>query len=436
MEPTSLTILLQLTVLVLLIAVSAFCSSAEMALFSLSRPKVLSYRNSSKPVRRLIWKVMETQSRTLITIIFCNMLVNSMVSMMNETLLQQLHLSQAATLAVSAFSGIVILLLLGEITPMTIAYVFSDRWAEIAVRPVYYACRLLAPLTALADSFCRFFLNLLGHEQEGGLRAEEYLSFIENGVQRGSFTPEEAKLMKETIALRKKTVESVMHNRAELYYVTRHDSPETVRRLIREHAQPYLPVSSENRLDSADAILSARLFFALPPEARKNWQHSSCVQDHAVFIPEATTLEKALRTLMKNKTYAALAADEYGAVSGIITREDIYSELTGRSVELDEQPEQDLVKIAPNQWMFDGMATLDFMKSALSLAIPTDRFAATTLNGIFCELLGAIPQQGDKVSFDNVTLQAHTVTGNRVSRVLVTVDPGAPGDDAEGGAGK
>ena len=58
------------------------------------------------------------------------------------------------------------------------------------------------------------------------------------------------------------------------------------------------------------------------------------------------TLEKALRTLKRSKTYAALAADEYGAVSGIITREDIYSELAGQSVELNEQTDYDVVK----QW--------------------------------------------------------------------------------------
>ena len=70
MNSTVVTILLQLAALILLIGVSAFCSSAEMALFSLSRPKVLSYRDSDRPVRRLIWKLMDGQSRTLITIIF------------------------------------------------------------------------------------------------------------------------------------------------------------------------------------------------------------------------------------------------------------------------------------------------------------------------------------------------------------------------------
>jgi|GEM_PF-1008985 len=423
METISITFILQLTATILLIGISAFCSSAEMALFSLSRPKVLSYQNSRKPVRKLIWKLMETQTRTLITIIFCNMFVNSLISMLNESLLERFHLSPSATLAVSAFTGIIILLLLGEVTPMTIAYVFSDRWAEVAARPVYYARKLLAPLIGLVDNGCTRILDLFGHEKEHGLRAEEYLSFIESGTKRGTFTAEEAKLMKEAIALRKKTVESVMRNRSELYYVTRNDPPETVRQLIRDHAQAYLPVSSEKRLDSADAILSARLFFALPPEARENWQHSPCVQDHAVFIPEATTLEKALRTLKKCKTYAALAADEYGAVSGIITREDIYSELTGKSVELDEQTEYVLLKVGPDQWMFDGMATLDEMNAALSLKIQPGRFSANTLNGIFCELRGAIPQQGDQVSFDRITLQARKMSGNRIAQMLVTLNP-------------
>ena len=434
MDPDSLMMILQVGVLLLLICTSAFCSSAEMALFSLSRPKVLSYKDSPKAVQRLIWKLMDSQSRTLITIIFCNMFVNSMISMLDETLLQKLNLSPAATLAASAFSGIVILLLLGEVTPMTIAYIFSERWAETAARPVYYAFRILTPLTALVEHACNGILNLLGHAKTTGLKPEEYLSFIDNGVERGSFTAEEAKLMKETIALRRKTVESVMRTRSELYFVTPADTPETIRNLIRKHALPYLPVSRDKRLDAADGILSARLFFALPEEARKNWLHSSCVEDHALFIPEATTLEKALRTLKKSGTYAALAADEYGAVSGIITREDIYSELAGRSVELNEQTEFDVVKVGPDQWMFDGMATLDFMKTALSLKIPPDRFSATTLNGIFCELQGSIPQPGDSVSFDHVTMYVHAMNGNRISRMLVTLESGnALGADIEGG---
>ena len=107
----------------------------------------------------------------------------------------------------------------------------------------------------------------------------------------------------------------------------------------------------------------------------------------------------------------------------------------GRELTADEQTEFDVVKVGPNQWMFDGMATLEFLKSALSLKIAPGRFSAATLNGIFCELQGSIPQQGDSVSFDHVTMYAHAVSGNRISRMLVTLESGdALGADIEGGS--
>ena len=192
--------------------------------------------------------------------------------------------------------------------------------------------------------------------------------------------------------------------------------------MIRESCQAYLPVTDSDSLDTADAILSARAFFTLSQEERKSWNTSACMLEKTIFIPEQATLEKALCTMKEASAGAALAADEYGAVSGMIMREDIYSELTGRSVELDDQSEWELLKIGRNQWLFDGMSSFEFMKMALSLKVPPGRFSARTINGVFCELLGAIPQQGDSVAFGNVTLFAKTVSRNRVTRVLVTVN--------------
>ena len=292
--------------------------------------------------------------------------------------------------------------------------------------------KLLAPLTSVVEKICDKILDLLGRAAPVGLSQEEYLSYIDLSYERGSFTKEEAKLIKETFALRSKTVESVMRNRTDLHFISRTAAPEEIGRTIREHSQAYLPVTNDGRLDTADAILSARAFFALSPEERILWQTSSCVESKVLFIPEKTTLEKALRNMKNANSNAALAADEYGAVSGVITREDIYSELTGRSVELDEQAVLDLVRVSENRWIFDGLATFDFMKMALSLKVEQGRFSAITLNGVFCELLGAIPQQGDSVSFDNVTLFASAVSHHRVTRMLVTLEePGVFGDDAK-----
>jgi len=424
MDPEILLLIMQCILLVILIAASAFCSSSEMALFSLNRAKILSYKDSTSAVERRIHMLMTGYRRTLITIIFCNMFVNSCISMLNDSILGGLRLNPAATIAVSAFTGIVILLLFGEISPMTLAYAYSEQWSHYVATPVAVMRKILCPLTASVEKICSRILDLLGHRRNRGLTPTEYLSYIDLSRERGVFTAEEAKLMKETFALREKSVESVMRGRADLHFVRRDMEPRKVQALIRESRQAYLPITDGESPDTADAILSVRAFFALSPAERDSWSRAGCILPKTLFIPERATLEKALRTMKQAGAGAALAADEYGAVSGIIMLEDIYSELTGKSVELDEQSEWDLLKVGENQWLFDGAASFDFMKTALSLHIQPNQFSAKTVNGVFCELLGAIPQPGDSVSLGDLTLFAKTVSRNRVTRVLVTVEAG------------
>lgn len=106
----------EILLLILFVGISAFCSSSEMSLFSLSRAKVLSYKDSSSSVERRIYMLMTGYHRTLITIIFCNMFVNSCVSMLNDTILSSFHLNPTLTLIASGVTGIVILLLFGEVS--------------------------------------------------------------------------------------------------------------------------------------------------------------------------------------------------------------------------------------------------------------------------------------------------------------------------------
>ena len=414
---------LQIAAVILTLALTAFCSGAEAALFSLSRSRVLSFRNSSDPASRKIFLLMEEQHLTLIVLIFCKMFFVTLTVMLTGSLLERLRLSGFNAMVLSALTGIVLVMFCSEILPMTAAYSHAEKSSKSVARWVYYTSWGLRWLTRVVDRFCtRFRIQEKGKQEHEGLSPDEYVSYIDLCEKINTFSKAEARLLRETLLLRTKTVESVMQNRSGLCYVTTSDSPETVRQMIRERSQAYLPVSRQLRLDSADSILSARLFFALPPSARKDWVHSPCVLENTVFIPEKTTLEKALRTMEKARVYAALAADEYGAVSGVITREDIYSELTGRSVELNESEEWEVTRIRDNSWMFDGLSTLDFMCKTLSLRLDTERFEASTLNGVFCELSGTLPREGDEVSFEGITLTAHTVNGMRLTRVRVTLE--------------
>lgn len=305
MDSASLVLIFEILLLILFVGISAFCSSSEMSLFSLSRAKVLSYKDSSSSVERRIYMLMTGYHRTLITIIFCNMFVNSCVSMLNDTILSSFHLNPTLTLIASGVTGIVILLLFGEVSPMTLAYAYCEPWSRYVATPVAVMRKLLYPLTFTVEKICEKILDLLGRRTEEGLTPTGvslvYRPLLRTGaVHSGRSQADEGDVC------------APQQERGKCHARTCQPAFRFQKcfaagglRVIRESCQAYLPVTDSDSLDTADAILSARAFFTLSQEERKSWNTSACMLEKTIFIPEQATLEKALRT-MKEASAGAL----------------------------------------------------------------------------------------------------------------------------------
>jgi CBS domain containing-hemolysin-like protein len=133
---------------------------------------------------------------------------------------------------------------------------------------------------------CDRILDIIGRRKAKALSHEEYLSYLESCVERDAFTPEEAKLLNETFALREKKVSEVMRARVNTGFIRNTASGAEVAALIREHSQAYLPVVSGNELDTAEAIISSLAFFSLPASERDAWRTSACILKPTLYIPE------------------------------------------------------------------------------------------------------------------------------------------------------
>ena len=152
---------LEIVLLVVLICGSGFFSSCEMALFSLGRAKVMAYKDDPSPTKRRIYFLLDNYNRTLVTIILSNMFVNSCISMLNDTVIRHAGLEGAAATVASAVSGILLLLLFGEITPMTLAYVYCDPWSKIVAAPVCFMRSVLFPVVWCAEQICNRILDAI-----------------------------------------------------------------------------------------------------------------------------------------------------------------------------------------------------------------------------------------------------------------------------------
>lgn len=189
-----------LLLLIVFVLCSAWFSSAEMALFSIPRAQIYSYAKETDPAKKRIFQMMKDYELTLITIILGNMFVNSCISMLNNEFLNTLDLDETTTMILSVVIGVVILLLFGEITPMSLAYSHADAWSQKVAGPLFHFRRLLLPLTRGMEKICDRALDALGRQTPQPLTQSEYLSYLDSCVEHGAFTERQANLLKETFA--------------------------------------------------------------------------------------------------------------------------------------------------------------------------------------------------------------------------------------------
>ncbi len=404
-----------------LICLSAFFSSSEIALFSMGRAKLMAFKDDPSLARRRVHLLMKDYHLTLISIILANMFVNSCLSMVNDELLGALKLSPLLTSLLSAFVGIVILLLFGEITPMSIAYIHAERWSEKVATPIWYLRKALYPVVIAVGAVCDKVLDALGRRKPKPLDQEEYLSYLDTCLARNACPEWEAKLLRHAFALREKTVEEVMRARVQLPFIKSDASPETVAETIRKSKLSQILVGEET-LESAERLLSARAFFLLDKTSRREWWSSNCVRP-AVVIPSGTSLVKALKALDAKSAHAGIVCDEYGGISGMILRQDIYAELVGRAGE-DEDGSSGwkAFKSDDGAWIFDGLCPLSFVKESAGWE-PAAEPEANTIGGYLSEALGKFPSKGETLEFEDVSLKANAIARNRVGEVELRFKP-------------
>lgn len=212
-----------------------------------------------------------------------------------------------------------------------------------------------------------------------------------------------------------------MRARVDLVCVAYGDSAETVAEKIRSSRQAFMPVGKAD-MDSADALLDSLDFFRLPPAERRNWQNSNALLRGVPFLPKQTTLNKALSVMREKNVLAAFIVDEYGGINGIISIQDIYSEVAGASVELTHDNTGDVRQIAPGQWVFDGTCTLDFVRdnSAWRDCNLDGACHAATISGLFCEEYGCLPEPDTVIRIGDFRLKALSISKNRIDKILLS----------------
>lgn len=391
---------------------SAWISSAETALFSLSSIKVSAYRCDPDPKKRLIERLLTHPRDLLVTVFmintFTNIFLQNMVSdMFGENGRWELKIGVP----------LILTLVFGEIIPKYIGLQNNYAIASRVAPTVDKLQRLLKPIRkwiiSITTPLSRFLFFFLKKEPE--ISKEEMEHILETSEQKGILNHEETELIKGYLHLQQSTVKEQMWPKEDILH---YDISKPLSRLIYlfvEQECTRLPVVDKS-LENVLGIISASTFLMHQPKI-KTAQDLIPLLKKPYYIPETTQAKTLLKRFDERGEVLALVVDEYGSITGLISKEDLIEIVIGPIEDLrDQQPL--FFKVGSDEVISSGKWELaefnDYFKVNLE-----SRNKMVTIGGWITEQIGDIPKSGTQLEKSGFLFKVLSASSNRVMRLYI-----------------
>jgi len=412
-------LVIELVLFVLLMLMSGFFSSSETSLFSLNSLQLEQMRRDGNPRAGLIERLLSEPRRLIVTILIGNEFVNVAASVISAAIVIQLL--GAEDKFVNLFIMVPILLLAGEITPKTLAIRHNVAFAMVQSRPIDLFARLIAPLRWLVRLVAEWFTTqIVGRElQRGSIVTRDMVrTLAHQAVGDGALDQHEARYIDQIFDFGHRTVEDLMTPRSNVLFFPEDMPYRDIVDELKRTRHTKVPVFREHR-DEIVGILHARDLLAEDPavlEQQPRRLHG--LLREAYFVPETKAASELFHTFRRRRLSVALAVDEYGGITGLISMEDllecIFGDIPSPS---DTMAGTDVTVTSDGASLIDGALPIDQFNKKLGASLEVGEFA--TIGGRILHEFGELPVEGREVVLDRFTFRVEEVEGNRLKTLSV-----------------
>jgi len=399
----------QLVVLIVLLLLSGFFSSAETALFSISRAKARHIAKEKGLTNTLIKKMKDDPHRLLSTILIGNNLVNVGAAALATAMMIELVASNAVGIATGVMTALI--LVFGEIIPKSIATRNNVLIARLVILPLYWLSILFSPVIYLLNFIPRLTSKV---QRKSRVTEEELMTFVEVVEEEGGIEEEEKELIHNIFEFDDTSASEIMTPRADMFVINVNDDL-NVEEIIRSGFSR-IPVIAED-IDHVIGILNIKDLFMHQVTSAKQTDVRS-VMSEPYFVPENKKLDHLLQEFKKRKQHIAIVVDEHGGVSGLITLEDALEEIVGEIVDETDKVEPHIVKLKQNEWRVLGKSEIDDVNDELEMDIP-DTKEYDTFSGYILDKIGRIPQEKEDITLGDYIVTVHQMDGTRIKEYIV-----------------
>lgn len=406
---------IQFLILIILICLSAFFSSAETSMTTVNKIRIQALADQGDKKALTLLNVIEDSGKLLSTILIGNNIVNISASSLATTLTMRLF----GNTAVSISTGIITLLVLifGEITPKTLATVHAEKMALSYAKVIRILMFILTPVIFIVNKLAQGVLTLMRIDSnvKGTTITEHELRTLVNvGHEEGVIKSEERQMIYNVFDFGDSQAEDVMIPRIDVTFADVNSSYEDLVALFRDEKYTRFPVFE----DTTDNIIGIVNVKDLLLTNKEDFSVRKILRE-AYFTYEYKRTSELLMEMKEHSVTFAIVLDEYGATSGIVTLEDLIEEIVGDIHDEYDSEEEELHEIIPDrEYIALGSARLDDLDEILHLNIASDDY--DSIGGYIIEQLDRFPTAGESVTTDSgIRLVVDKAERNRIETVHI-----------------
>ena len=400
--------MIEYIILFFLILLSAFFSCSETALFSLSPVKVRMMIEQKKKGSGILYKLKRNPRKLIVTVLLGNNIVNIAASALATMISTELFGSQGVGIAIGVMT--LLILVFGEIIPKSMAVAKAEKISLIIAKPILFIMYLLWPFVWILERTAK----MIGSTQ-ALVSEEEIKTMAMMGLESGVIEKEEEKIIKRAVEFADISTEDVMTPRIDMFSLSGDlKINEALTDII---ASPFsrIPIYIEDK-DNITGILYAKDVLKYIAEKNKNVKLAELAKKPFI-IPEKMSINKLFKEFQYKHIHIAIAVNEHGEVVGLVTMEDLLEELVGEIIDESDLNKELIMRIDKKTILVDGDTEIDDINDFFNVKLPGKM--TDTISAVILEKIEKIPQKGEKIKINNLTLTVEAATPREIKKVKI-----------------
>lgn len=426
----------QLIIIIVLIFLSGFFSSAETAFSTLNRVRMRNLEEEGSKKAARVNKILESYSKMLSAILIGNNIVNLTASSLTTAFV----IGVCGNAYIGLGTGIltVVVLLGGEIIPKTWANLNSEKLALAYSSVIYALMKIMTPVIFIVDLLSKGILKLLHvdpNKKMDTITESELKTYVDVSHEDGQIESDEREMIYNIFEFSDTCVKDIMIPRTNMVTVNADESVNDLIKVFHESMYTRIPVYQEDK-DSMIGFVNIKDLFIARISGQKNITLKSLLRE-AYYTYEYKKNADLLLEMREKSMNVAFVLNEYGSTVGMVTLEDLLEELVGEIRDEYDEDEKELIqKIDDRSYLIEGSMNLSDINDSIGTSLNSDDY--DSIGGIIIGQLDRLPEDNESVVLaDGTTLQVKGIDQNRILHVLLTLpEPKEEETDEEASANK